>query len=566
MADSIHYFEYWAGLGITIVTVDGTGVDWLILDGVYLPDGNAPFYSVGAVINMNWGWNPGGPATWATEIRALYPGSSPFYRMELYGVIENVRGGGGNEEIMGTGLANHLVGDPTDVAGGHDVIRGGGGSDTIEGGGGNDVIFGGDENDRLFGEFDPGFLQGANLAAGDDYIYGAGGADYIFAGSGNNSIEGGSGRDTVDYGNFLDDQGGWTFSLYLNLDDELPYVYDSGRATVTTIDPYSGETFTTASDILRDVERVIGTAWDDVMIANRYYGKILEGGAGDDVLVSGYYVDSLYGGAGNDTLRSIGEALSDPMWADLYDGGAGDDTYVIEATGTLFNPAMFRIVERAGQGRDHVISASSFILPNNVEALTLTGTAVTGQGNVLSNELTGNGADNTLLGMAGSDRLVGLNGNDVLNGGTGADTLNGGNGNDRLVGSAGNDSLFGAAGDDILIGSEGRDVLRGGTGRDVLDGGLDADRFVFGSVADMGLRSTRDMIRDFVSGADLVVLTNVAAGLDFIGAAEFGQTGPEVRFDPLRSLLQVDIDGDGRADGEVLFRGGTGPVEADFLL
>ena len=48
-------------------------------------------------------------------------------------------------------------------------------------------------------------------------------------------------------------------------------------------------------------------------------------------------------------------------------GGAGNDTYVVDATGDV-------VTEAAGQGTDLVQSSASFTLGANVENLTLTGT------------------------------------------------------------------------------------------------------------------------------------------------------------------------------------------------
>jgi hypothetical protein len=46
-------------------------------------------------------------------------------------------------------------------------------------------------------------------------------------------------------------------------------------------------------------------------------------------------------------------------------------------------------------------------LPANVERLLLTGGAVSGTGNVLGNELSGNFGNNTLYGLDGNDTLMG---------------------------------------------------------------------------------------------------------------------------------------------------------------
>jgi Ca2+-binding RTX toxin-like protein len=92
------------------------------------------------------------------------------------------------------------------------------------------------------------------------------------------------------------------------------------------------------------------------------------------------------------------------------------------------------VVENPNEGTDLVKSSVTFTLPDNVENLTLTGTAaINGTGNALDNVLTGNGAPNVLKGMAGNDRLVGGAAADTLIGGIGNDTLQGGLGNDTYL-------------------------------------------------------------------------------------------------------------------------------------
>ena len=93
------------------------------------------------------------------------------------------------------------------------------------------------------------------------------------------------------------------------------------------------------------------------------------------------------------------------------------------------------VEEAAGAGTDIVNStAPSYILPNEVENLTLTGAgSIDGTGNGLANIITGNTGNNHLFGLGGNDDLRGGAGNDVLEGGTGADRLTGGAGTDTFV-------------------------------------------------------------------------------------------------------------------------------------
>ena len=76
----------------------------------------------------------------------------------------------------------------------------------------------------------------------------------------------------------------------------------------------------------------------------------------------------------------------------------------------------------SGGGVDTVESAIPFVLPANVENLTLVGTAdISGTGNALANILAGNTGNNALFGGPGDDGLFGGVGNDNLDGGDGVD-------------------------------------------------------------------------------------------------------------------------------------------------
>ena len=66
-----------------------------------------------------------------------------------------------------------------------------------------------------------------------------------------------------------------------------------------------------------------------------------------------------------------------------------------------------QVTELANEGTDHVISSVSYALNDNVENLTLSGTAaIDGTGNTLDNVLTGNSGDNIFTGGGGNDVFV----------------------------------------------------------------------------------------------------------------------------------------------------------------
>jgi Ca2+-binding RTX toxin-like protein len=80
------------------------------------------------------------------------------------------------------------------------------------------------------------------------------------------------------------------------------------------------------------------------------------------------------------------------------------------------------VIENSGEGTDLVRSPLSNTLGDNVENLTLTGTAaINGTGNALANVMTGNSAANVITGGGGGDTLIGGGGGDTLTGGAGAD-------------------------------------------------------------------------------------------------------------------------------------------------
>ena len=149
---------------------------------------------------------------------------------------------------------------------------------------------------------------------------------------------------------------------------------------------------------------------------------ILGGDAGNDYMDGGDGHDRLDGGIGNDSLL----------------GGDGNDIYYVDSMGDT-------ITELAGQGTDIVyttVDTGIKWLPNNVENLTLYGTATYGDGNDLNNIIRGTNSINYLYGHDGHDTLQGIGGNDFLLGGNGNDKLDGGLGSDWMYGGAGDDSYY----------------------------------------------------------------------------------------------------------------------------
>jgi Ca2+-binding RTX toxin-like protein len=146
----------------------------------------------------------------------------------------------------------------------------------------------------------------------------------------------------------------------------------------------------------------------------------------------------------------------------------------------------------------------------------------------------------TFRGWAGNDTLRGGDGNDFLFGDAGFDSLFGDNGNDVLSGGIGNDKLQGGLGADTLLGGVGDDVLTGGSGKDILVGGRGADKFVFTAFAQSGSSyQTADVIRDFQSGIDKIVLTGIDADSITPGVQTFTAPSDVMSATPGSIYLQV---------------------------
>ena len=287
-------------------------------------------------------------------------------------------------------------------------------------------------------------------------------------------------------------------------------------------------------------------------------------------------------GAGNDLLQ--GTAL-----ADVLHGFTGDDIYIFDDPGDM-------AVELPTEGTDTIEARVDTVLPDNIENLRLSGDAVSATGNALANVMEAGDGPAVLYGMDGDDMLAGGNFTDMLDGGAGADTLSGmggadlllgrdaddvllgGSGDDYLSAGAGADMLDGGVGNDRLLGGEGDDVLSGGGGADTLEGGAGADRFVFADNDFGGAQPDRaDAILDFswLEG-DLIDLSAVDASrrasgdqaFAWIGDAGFSRNAGELRAEVQGgfTVIEGDIDGDGRADFAIRVDGQHTLTADDFLL
>jgi Ca2+-binding RTX toxin-like protein len=335
----------------------------------------------------------------------LFTGTGAFYgfgnatanRITGGASSDQLDGGAGDDILWGGGGADILLGGQ-----GVDTLYGEAGNDVLNGGAGDDILTGGLGDDRyvvdsLGDQIIELAGQGVDTVetsltswtladglenlvysgtaaftgignAADNVITGGIGDDTFIAGLGNDAFHGGAGFDTVDYSAV-----GSAVTVKLN-------------GGITQNDGQGGV------DMLTGIERVIGTAFDDLLIGDGL-GNTLIGGAGRDTLIGMAGDDTLIGGEGQ---------------ANTLQGGIGNDLYVVSVAGDS-------VVELANEGVDTVQTAlGAWTLGANLENLIHTGSsAFTGTGNALANVITGGGGD---------DLLRGGGGNDTLNGGLGDDT------------------------------------------------------------------------------------------------------------------------------------------------
>lgn len=310
---------------------------------------------------------------------------------------------------------------------------------------------------------------------GDDVIDGLGGNDDLYSDDGNDVLNGGTGADHM-YGGNGDDR--------YKVDNTNDKVFESSNAGFDSI--YSSVTYAIADNVERlvltgDANLVAkGSARSDILVSNDGNSR-LDGNDGNDFLYGGRGNDTLDGGKGDDHLR----------------GGDGNDRYYVDLNDI--------VTEDRHGGIDIVYSASTYTLGDNVEILTLTGSADHyGTGNDMDNLITGNSGNNTLGGAGGDDIIDGGKGADTMRGGTGNDTFlvdNSGDtvgeyqnaGFDTVISSVaftlgnnvealiltGSDDLNGTGNSlhNVLTGNDGDNVLNGKGGADVMAGGKGNDTY-----------------------------------------------------------------------------------------
>jgi Ca2+-binding RTX toxin-like protein len=438
--------------------------------------------------------------------------------------INQVRGSNFDDNLLGSNRTD--VTESFEGRNGNDLINGRGGFDLVRYGSatgavtvnlvtgtatglnvGTDTLL---NVEGVFGSIYNDVLIGGNAANG--VVYNDGLSELFRGDAGNDTIDGGQGYDLVDYYNS-------TAAVTVVLNDVLDGTASDGLG---------------GTDVLRNIEAVRGSSFNDTLTgSSSAVYESFEGREGNDsidgmggidrvdyrvsragvnvnlatgIASDGYgstdtlanienvrgsrdFNDVITGSSVDNRLEGLGgnDTLDGGTGSDLLYGGLGDDTYLVDVQSDL-------IFEVAGEGTDTAITGTSFYLYDNVENLTLTGTASFAVGNSLNNLITGNALENLIIGGDGADTvsggaardaIFGEAGNDVLNGDAGIDYIVAGSGDDVINGGADADEIYGQDGNDSIYGGDDfqTDIIVGGAGNDTIDGGQAWDQ-VYGGAGD----------------------------------------------------------------------------------
>ncbi len=486
-------------------------------------------------------------------------------------------------------------------------LIGGAGSDTINGSNDMDLISGGSGgSDLLYGNGGDDTLQVVNT-----YIFSGGSPGPESTRTGANTLfDGGSGFDFLQFGGNVNFQGSlaniegiYLTPGYLNLNNTgAPVGFGSQYSTVASL----------SRTTLATLPANLTIAGQGTLVVNfSDTGQELDG--------SGYIIEgdeitfSFVGGTGNDTITgtSGGDTLNGKDGFDTLSGGDGDDVFYLDGDADVANgDAGDDVFNLTGGTNASTINGgvgafdTVWVNSNNTFTGTLSGIEVilldAGSQLVIgANTLTANFPAGGYIGANGSGTslVVVLCPADYEFAGSGL-TFGGsqmllvviGNAQDDAIkgnpatfnyidGGSGSDQLRGGALSDTILGGEGNDKIIGANGKDTLTGGAGADTFRFNLATNSGTGTSADVITDFVSGTDRLGFGNLDAdlvapgrqALSYIGNAALGATGAaQVRWGDSGSDLrvQIDLDGNGTSDMEVVLQGlaGQSLTSGDFLL
>ena len=280
--------------------------------------------------------------------------------------MDKIYRGAGNDQIVGSNLADFIHGDDERILKGKIINEGG--NDFIFGLGGDDLIYGGEGDDFILGDTNliddrkDSFNSMSAEEHGNDMIFGGEGADTLIGGGRSDYIDGGSGKNII-YGDQNDDMKDWA----------------SGKGYLPP--QYHGDDFIRSG---KDEDKIDGGGGHDTIYGGAGNDQIWGDFSGGGLLPQLTGNDTIYGEAGQDYLQGNhgNDELHGGTEEDVLFGDAGDDRLY-------------------GDEGDDILFGDDDVHPNNAD---------------------NRHGNDKLYGGDGNDQLRGNGGNDMLYGGRGNDT------------------------------------------------------------------------------------------------------------------------------------------------
>ncbi|MFN0194175.1 MAG: calcium-binding protein [Aestuariivirga sp.] len=313
-----------------------------------------------------------------------------------------------------------------------------------------------------------------------------------------------------------------------------------GRVIVSWTDDQSGsgEIFTKIYDPREAGLRGGASSLDDDWFGTTFNDTVFLG-AGKDTFRGGGAADFIFGEAGSDTLygEDSDDRIDGGTGADTMIGGIGNDIYSVDNVNDVTS-------ENAGEGIDTVRATLNWTLAAEVDKLYILGSAISANGNDLSNFIYGNANANQINGGLGADRMFGGAGDDTFQVDSAGDLIfetiaGAGGGLNDLVQSTVNHTLsnnvelltltglgnINGTGNSLgntINGNGGNNFIDGKGGNDTLIGQGGSDQFLFTTA--LNAANNVDIISDFDPANDFLrlddaIFTQIATG--FLSAAAF---------------------------------------------
>ncbi len=342
---------------------------------------------------------------------------------------------------------------------------------------GNDVLVGGPGDDVI------------DALAGNDLIVGLGGNDVLFGSEGNDTLRGGAGDDLLDGGVLADFQSQAGFA-----DTDTADYSAAGSAVSVNLATGTAADGDGGTDTLTGIERVVGSAFDDVLTGSGAFSERYVGGAGNDTIDGGLFND-----------RAEYANATAGITANMTALGAGSGTVTGDVS--VGTDTLVGVEQILGTSHADTYVATGYLSPSSPGGVMSNFNEFEGRGG--NDTITGNGG--TRLSFQGAFEAVNVNlatGIAVGGASVGTDTFTGVN---MVRGSAFSDTLAGG-----LAANNNFESFEGLGGNDTINGGFGFDRadYAFDGATSTGI--TVNLAAGTVSGDPVLTGTDTLQSIESV--------------------------------------------------